>query len=50
MKRYPKAFTKYWGTVDICGINDFDDFKEEAYLAWKNGTTQRGPIRRRRRR
>ena len=46
MKRYPKAFTEYWDTVEICGIDDYDDFKHEAYLAWKAGTKHRGRIRR----
>ena len=44
-RRYPKAFQEYWDTVEYCGINEEDDFKYEAYLAWKEGT-QNGPIRR----
>jgi len=46
-QRYPKAFNKYWENVEYCGINDTDDFKYEAYLAWKAGT-QNGPIRKER--
>ncbi len=43
--RYPKAFQEYWDNVEFCGIVNFDDFKYEAYLAWKAGT-RNGPIRR----
>jgi hypothetical protein len=44
MKRYPKAFNEYWETVEYCGVNEEDDFKHEAYLAWRAGT-KNGPIR-----
>ncbi|KKM83727.1 hypothetical protein LCGC14_1306270 [marine sediment metagenome] len=39
MKRYPKVFTSYWNgeTRGYCGILEKDDFKHEAYLAWKAG-------------
>jgi len=39
MKRYPKAFTKYWNEENegYCGILEEDDFKHEACLAWKDG-------------
>lgn len=47
MKRYPKAFTEYWDTVEYSGINDEDDFKHEAYLAWRAGTHLKGRIRKR---
>ena len=43
MTRYPKAFTKYWDDVELCGIMEYDDFKHEAYLAWKNGKKQPRP-------
>ena len=50
-KRYPKAFNQYWENVEICGIMEEDDFKEEAYLAWKAGVAhgaKNGGIRKKR--
>ena len=44
-RKYPKAFTKYWNNVLYCGINEEDDFKEEAYLAWKDGRKNAAPLR-----
>lgn len=49
-RRYPKAFQKYWEneTRGHCGILEADDFKWEAYLAWKAGVHYAGGNIRRR--
>ncbi len=41
-RRFPKAFTKHWDNVEICGVEREDDFKDEAYLAWKAGVHAAG--------
>ncbi len=50
MKRYPKAFTEHWNseTDGYCGILEEDDFKHEAYLAWKAGRKHEAKLARER--